>query len=369
MDREPENVIDGTARAHQWRRSRPKTVAGAPDSGEVRSDAPKSIAGSLLVPAELLIDASAQHTQRLPDKIVAGEPGGVVTPAADASSDLRAQPNPFLLPEAATLAGSERGRRARVAHALRACLRLPVVAMDAARRWVLALHRPTGVPTSRRIRGSQLGGIRAVPLHGLSARFVRSSSINANRRPRRVHARGLLASILIAAACAVFAGAILDPGHKHAGRPTSSQQPQVASAGAVNLAALNSQATIAARVSADKAAQGTSRSNRKVRANAEAKNTARARAAGARHRLHPPPTVSVAVAPVITAAPATATELTSASPSGSSAEGSAAATRSYSPGDAGGVGATGGTGASSTLPPGPTGIGSTEGNNCNPKCS
>jgi hypothetical protein len=53
MEDQQGNVIDGTARARQWRGSKPKGRP-APESAETRSDAPKSFAGSLLVPAEML---------------------------------------------------------------------------------------------------------------------------------------------------------------------------------------------------------------------------------------------------------------------------------------------------------------------------
>jgi hypothetical protein len=56
MDDQHGNVIDGTERARQWRRSRPKSRA-TDDPTETRADAPKSIAGSLLVPAEMLSSA------------------------------------------------------------------------------------------------------------------------------------------------------------------------------------------------------------------------------------------------------------------------------------------------------------------------
>src|SRR5260370_41714785 len=53
MDEEQGKVIDGTARARQWRGSRPKSSADT-DGTEAHSDAPKGIAASLLVPAEML---------------------------------------------------------------------------------------------------------------------------------------------------------------------------------------------------------------------------------------------------------------------------------------------------------------------------
>jgi hypothetical protein len=57
MDEEQGNVIDGTARARHWGRLREKP-SQEPDAGEFRSDAPKSLASSLLVPADML-DAGA----------------------------------------------------------------------------------------------------------------------------------------------------------------------------------------------------------------------------------------------------------------------------------------------------------------------
>ena len=61
MDDQHGNLIDGTARARQWRRSRPKSRA-ASDSTEQRSDAPKNMAASLLVPAEMLVVTTSSPT-------------------------------------------------------------------------------------------------------------------------------------------------------------------------------------------------------------------------------------------------------------------------------------------------------------------
>jgi hypothetical protein len=102
MDDQRGNVIDGTERARQWRRSRPKTGPTA-ESTEARSDAPKSLAGSLLVPAEMLPgtstpkpgpDPTGHHSAALADSALtrAEQPG----PAENG-----AYHNPFLGPEAA----------------------------------------------------------------------------------------------------------------------------------------------------------------------------------------------------------------------------------------------------------------------------
>ncbi len=52
MDEESGKVIDGTARAREWRRPRPKSTPDA-DGVQPHSEAPKSIAASLLVPDEM----------------------------------------------------------------------------------------------------------------------------------------------------------------------------------------------------------------------------------------------------------------------------------------------------------------------------
>jgi len=102
MDDQPGKLIDGTARAHQWRGSRPKAPAGA-QGAENRSDAPKSFAGSLLVPAEMLSAAAAfdakpagDQQSRATGQLAEPEdptPGGMATEGV-------AHLNPFLAPDA-----------------------------------------------------------------------------------------------------------------------------------------------------------------------------------------------------------------------------------------------------------------------------
>ena len=55
MDEESGKVIDGTARARHWRGSQPRSITEA-DGPVVHSEAPKSIASSLLVPSAMLED-------------------------------------------------------------------------------------------------------------------------------------------------------------------------------------------------------------------------------------------------------------------------------------------------------------------------
>jgi len=112
MDDQQRNVIDGTARARQWRRSRSKARTGEQE-GEPRSNAPKSIASSLLVPADMVHKAvpsthnDATSSDRAPE--AAGELAGERR-APDDSTILGVEHrNPFLDSEDAAAGGDRRG--------------------------------------------------------------------------------------------------------------------------------------------------------------------------------------------------------------------------------------------------------------------
>ena len=100
MDDQQGNVIDGTERARQWRRSRSKAAPENPGDGQGRSDAPKSIAASLLVPADMLeatlvVADEASVAAKAPSRDEEGE--GPARPPANTEQRV----NPFLLPDAA----------------------------------------------------------------------------------------------------------------------------------------------------------------------------------------------------------------------------------------------------------------------------
>ncbi len=144
MDDQHGNVIDGTERARQWRRSRPKSVAAA-ESTETRADAPKSIAGSLLVPAEMLSSAIP------PDEHLNGNEqprAAEPLPRANADAGHRASPetgvhqNPFLVPEAARL---EHRSRSRLRRMIAALLASPRGSISARRRSSRPLRRGVGM--------------------------------------------------------------------------------------------------------------------------------------------------------------------------------------------------------------------------------
>ena len=117
MDDQQGNVIDGTERARQWRRSRVKTDS-PPEGSEARSDAPKSLAGSLLVPAEMLSPAAEPaegvngngngHGARIR---ASSRPDRPTNDGAPIRDDVRQ--NPFLMPEAARVDRPGRSTRGR----------------------------------------------------------------------------------------------------------------------------------------------------------------------------------------------------------------------------------------------------------------
>lgn len=160
MDDQQGNVIDGTARARQWRGSQSKPARAEGEGAAARSDAPKSIAGSLLVPADMLPaalsvqgqgdgDAESRGTERPPRS-------GPLSRDTDLSDD-NLHENPFLAPEAAGPVSA--GRRARPAHRRIAALLTRSVGVLNARR---ALSRaPRGLVARHRHR---MGALRLTGL-------------------------------------------------------------------------------------------------------------------------------------------------------------------------------------------------------------
>ena len=96
MDDQHGNVFDVTGRARQRRRSRPPAPSGKDAEGP-RSEAPKSIAGSLLVPAEMLA-GRLPADQPAPGNEQAALPRGAATAGDGASAAERSRRNPFLVP-------------------------------------------------------------------------------------------------------------------------------------------------------------------------------------------------------------------------------------------------------------------------------
>jgi hypothetical protein len=139
-------VIDGTARASQWRRSSPSAETDA-DGAQGHSEAPKNIASSLLVPAEMLIvDAPSAESDGIQDGRIEDDLSQDLERAASHASFVAEDHhvNPFLAPDSATtqIDTSHRGLRAvvhSVADRLRGGRRH---GQDDRRKWAIANRRP-----------------------------------------------------------------------------------------------------------------------------------------------------------------------------------------------------------------------------------
>jgi len=136
MDDQQGHVIDGTARARQWRRSKPKT-GSVPDAPETRSDAPKSFAGSLLVPVEMLPAAFAPN-ENPEGRAAAPPPRANADPGTRAATENGVHQNPFLVPEAA-----------RVEHRSRSTRRRMIAALLASPRGLIGARRGSSRPLRR----------------------------------------------------------------------------------------------------------------------------------------------------------------------------------------------------------------------------
>jgi hypothetical protein len=153
MDDQNGHVIDGTTRAHQWRRLRSQTARNDEDDQAPRSDAPKSIAGSLLVPADMLEktgplehpdDRGAHHEDTEPSRSAPIAP----PQTAGASAGPVVHQNPFLVPDAA--APRVPRQRSRIGHARRAIIGW-AHAFRARQAWFRVSRRsPAGGRTVRR---------------------------------------------------------------------------------------------------------------------------------------------------------------------------------------------------------------------------
>jgi hypothetical protein len=134
MDEEHGKVIDGTARTRQWRRSRSKAPLDA--EGGPPSEAPKSIASSLLVPADMLDGALRPAPDGRSLQAPNRAEGAPVVEARDATTveqetTVGDAENLFLAPDAAVVApqGQQspriRAAAVRLARAAAAQLRAP----------------------------------------------------------------------------------------------------------------------------------------------------------------------------------------------------------------------------------------------------
>lgn len=130
MDDRQGDVIDGTARARHWRH-RGKLPASA-EGAESRSEAPKSIAASLLVPAEMFEPAVGEQTDEDARSGGASDAAQAAGLADNPSPGVRVDENLFLSPGAGTPGAGRipEPRRARLAERIGR-----MVEFAGARRW------------------------------------------------------------------------------------------------------------------------------------------------------------------------------------------------------------------------------------------
>lgn len=180
MDDQQGNLIDGTARARQWRGSRPKPRAAA-DRIEQHSDAPRSMASSLLVPPEVpaldvggIDRATSANTDRRAGEFPAGAAEHVNPFLAQAGSHARTSAR------STSRLGHTRGRIVRVAGI--ALAMLTVLTLGG-----LILERPGSAPAplmggqGANTASSSLGLLKSGPLAATTSPFAAEPAI---RRPR-----------------------------------------------------------------------------------------------------------------------------------------------------------------------------------------
>ena len=189
MDDQQGNVFDGTARSREWRRRRLDARSQA-DAAAPRSEAPKSIAGSLLVPAEMLSGRIPTDQPASNGTEQAALPRGRSTAVDGTSGAERARQNPFLFPPAESAVPHSRLDRWRVSTArLAGSVAWMRLHLRSAPLWgprTIARHL-SGAP--HLVRGLALAALAAIPIT-----VVIASQAGTGHSPpeRNVRAAGLL---------------------------------------------------------------------------------------------------------------------------------------------------------------------------------
>lgn len=354
MDDQQGNVIDGTARARQWRLARSKTPAATQDA-EARSDAPKSFAGSLLVPADMFPGASPgdQHPNGDEQSRATERPPGCGAVTADRGADEdTVHQNPFLLPQAAAVASAGRGTRP-------------------ARRRLIAALLTRSVGAAEEIGVVPPGGPR-IALRGdveqAAQRAKRWVTRGKYARDGRHHLRPGRAVIVSAVLLSVAAVSVIGiasqtnstaAGPRQASRVAATSRPD-AGVGTATKSVIGALGALEHQVRTSRARYHAVQTHRRPREKSRARP---------RHVSKQP-----SVSRRQSAAPSTARA--SAPSTGSYASSSPPAT--YNPQPATSDSAPTGASPSEPAPPtttsasqpaGPSGFGGTVGSNCNPKCS
>jgi hypothetical protein len=320
MDDQQGNVIDGTARARQWRLVRSKTRS-ASDGAEVRSDAPKSIAGSLLVPAGML-SIGGTDDDGAADSGVTEVAAASEVALEDAPPIVGSHQNPFLVAEEPTSEGTKTPARTRIS----------------------PIHRLLPRRGARRMR---------LPDRQAHARFARPPTRERKRRLRR--AAGIIAGVAV---LGVAASVVIESGGGTGHAVAKPRQPRLVVTASGQGAAQNAAARLKVAAVLRRERQATQRAGARHPATRQRRSrhpTQRLPSSSPSHWAAPR---SRGPSPLAVQATAAATGSAQRS-SAATAETVRAVTTTPAS-----VGTT-----SAPPPPGPSGPGGTVGSNCNPKCS
>jgi hypothetical protein len=348
MDDQQGNVIDGTARARQWRGSQSKPARAEGEGAAARSDAPKSIAGSLLVPAGMLPVASPGDQRPNGDwqsRTLEQPPRHGAVTADTASDEETVRQNPFLVPEAAAAASAGRGTRPARRRVITALLTRSVGAADE-----IGAAQPSGPRSALR------GDVEQAPQRGKP--WATKGTYARERSHHLRLGRPVIVGAVLLSVAAVSGVGIASQTNSTAARPrraslvAATPRPD-AGVGTAAKRVIGALGVLEHRVDASQAR------HRDVRAHRRPGEKSRARP----RRVSKQPSVSRREISPPVAAPTTVPRTSSYSSSSSSpAYGSLAnqpvTTQPAPPAT-----------RSAPQPAGPSGPGGTVGSNCNPKCS
>jgi hypothetical protein len=359
MDDQQGNVIDGTARARQWRLARSKTPAATQDA-EARSDAPKSIAGSLLVPADMFPVASPgdQHPNGDEQSRATERPPGCGAVAADRGADEdTVHQNPFLLPQAAAVASAGRGTRPARRRLIAALLTRSVGAAEE-----IGLVPPGGPRIA--LRGDVEQAAQRAKRWATRGKYARDG-----RHPLRPGRAVIVSAVLLSVVAVSVIGIASQTnssgaGPRPAGTVTAAFSP-IAGAGATAKRVIGALGVFEHHVRTGRARGGAVQADRRPREKSRARTRHVRSRRSARRRGSSPP----ATAP--SGAPSTSSHSSpSSSPVHSPAAASSPITSQPAPTVTQSAPQPSPTVTQRALQPaGPSGPGGTVGSNCNPKCS
>jgi hypothetical protein len=353
MDDQQGNVIDGTARARQWRLARSKTHA-VTDGAEARSDAPKSIAGSLLVPADMLPVASPGDQRPNGDRqsrtLEQPPLHGAVTADRGADEDPVHQ-NPFLLPDTAAVASVGQGTRPARRRLIAALFTRSVGAADE-----IGVARPSGPRIA-------LGG----DVEQAARRAKRWATMGKHAGDCSHHLRLGRAVIVSAVLLSVAAVSVIGiasqtnstaAGPRRASVAAATPRPD-AGVGTATKSVIGALGALEHHVRTSRARYHAVQTHRRPREKSRARPRHVSQQPSVGRRRSSPPFTARASAPS-TSARSTSSSSPAYSPPASSVPAPAASAPSE-PAPT--------TTTSAPQPAGPSGLGGTVGSNCNPKCS